>query len=80
MNPNALILAAAAIGMVVNTFAILGVAWRGGRLLGHMDGTIDRLSEEVRLLRVTRDEHATLLARAIQQLDDLEGRVTRAGF
>ena len=75
--PSMLILVAAGIGLVVNTLAILAVSWRGGRVMGSMTGTMAQLSEEVRLLRATRDDHATAIARAVQQLDDIERRVAR---
>lgn len=72
-----LLLGAAACGLIVNTMAVLGIAWKGGQLLGRMDQTMDGLSEEVRMLRITRDEHSTGLARAVAMLDGLESRINR---
>lgn len=76
MNVDLVILVAALVGLVVNTLAILTVAWRGGQIIGTMTSTMAQLSQEVHQLRVTRDEHSLLLARAIAQLDDVERRVT----
>jgi hypothetical protein len=73
MNPSAIILTAAIAGLLVNTLAVLAVAWRGGRTLGHIDGTLERLSGELSLLR----EHPAILARVVAQLENLENRVSR---
>ena len=77
MNQGLLILAAATLGLIVNTLAILAVAWRGGRVIGMMTSTLDQLSVEVRTLRETRNEHDRIIARTVVQLDDLERRVSR---
>lgn len=69
------VLAAAALGLIVNTLAVLAIAWRGGRLLGRMDQSMVTLSEEVRLLRVSGAETSSTMARTVAQLDGLERRV-----
>lgn len=66
-----------AIGFLVNTFAVLGIAWRGGRILGALETTMSSLSAEVTRLRTTRDDHTGILSRVVGQLDDLERRVGR---
>ena len=78
------ILGAAALGLIVNTLAVLGVAWRGGRFLGHIETTMGSLATEVAALRKSRDdhdhlshEHAKLLERVAVQVEHLEERVAR---
>ena len=65
------------IGFIVNTFAVLGIAWRGGRILGSLETTMTTLSSEVHALRKTRDDHMGILERVVGQLNDLERRVGR---
>lgn len=77
MNTSAIILAAATVGMVVNTAAVLGIAWRGGQFLGRLDRTMDVLGAEVGLLRVGRAEDSRILERTVAQLVSLERRVDR---
>lgn len=72
-SPSYVILIAAAVGLVVNTIAVLGVSWRGGRLLGHIDGTLERFAGELDGLR----DVPQVLARAVTQLENLEHRVRR---
>lgn len=72
MEPNNWIVAA---GLFVNSIAVLGIAWRGGRILGSLETTMGTLALEVRDLRTTRDDHMGILARVVGQLDDLERRV-----
>lgn len=74
MEPNGWL---AALGLFVNTFAVLAIAWRGGRILGSLETTMGTLSTEVHTLRATRDDHAGILSRVVGQLDDLERRVGR---
>ena len=70
MNPQiALILGLSG----VNLFAILGIVFKGGTLLGNFRD----LTKEVGELREHRDEHMKMLARTVAQLDALEGRVER---
>lgn len=71
------ILLAAAVGLVVNTLAILAVAWGGGRVLGKLETAVGILSDEVRSLRESRHEQSNLVQRAITTLDNLERRVER---
>jgi len=71
MNATAIIVLASAFGVIVNTIAVLGVAWRGGRLLGHIDGTLERFSAEL----ATVKDHPQILARITEQLNQLERRV-----
>ena len=75
---------AAAIGLLVNTLAVLGVAWRGGRLLGRMETSLETqtkntgdLTNELRLSRVASVEQAEILARMVAQVDAIEQRVGR---
>lgn len=77
MNPNAIILGSAAVGLIVNTLAIIGVAWKGGHLLGSMQGTmqqltlsVDGLTEEVKHLR---DENGELKERVASLESTREG-------
>lgn len=67
----------ATLGLIVNTLAVLTIAWRGGRILGSLETTMGTLSTEVHTLRETRDDHAGILSRVVGQLDDLERRVGR---
>jgi DNA-binding helix-hairpin-helix protein with protein kinase domain len=77
MQPNTLILGAAAVGLVVNTLAVLAVAWKGGYLLGQVESTLKELAKDGEVFRVWKDGHAELIARVVQQLDSLEARVKR---
>lgn len=77
MNASAVFLAAAAIGLVAQALAILAIIWRGGQLVGSINSTSSILTEEVKMLRVSRDEHAVLLARLGALLDGVERRVGR---
>ena len=74
-NISLIILAAAAIGLVVNTLAVLGVAWKGGHILGRLEASVNNLSTEVVTLRQRGHEHANVLTRVVAQLDGLEARV-----
>lgn len=71
MNPIWIILPSV-VGFVINTLAVLGFAWRGGRLLGHIDGTLERFASELANLR----DHPQILARVVAQLEALEHRVS----
>lgn len=62
-------------GLVVNTLAVLAIAWRGGHILGSLESTMGTLASEVGLLRKTRDDHMGILERVVGQLNDLERRV-----
>lgn len=75
MEPNALVIAGAVVALIINSLAVVGIGWRGGRILGHLETTMSTLSEEVHGLRATRDDHTGILARVVGQLDDLERRV-----
>ena len=50
MNPT-LVVIVAAIGLIVNTIAILGVAWKGGHILGRLEQAVSTLASEVGTLR-----------------------------
>lgn len=65
----------AIVGFILNTLALLGIAWAGGRILGKLETTMGSLSNEVHGLRTTRDEHIGILARVVGQLTALEQRV-----
>lgn len=75
-NLSIIILAAAAVGLIVNTLAVLGVAWKGGHILGKMETSVETLSDEVSKLRERRHDDANLLTRVVAQLDDIERRVS----
>jgi hypothetical protein len=75
--PPSLLLAVAIAGLCVHTIAIAAVIWRGGIMVGRVNTTLERLAEEIRGLRTTRDEHIGVLARVVGQLVALESRVTR---
>jgi hypothetical protein len=57
LNTSLLVVLAAAIGLIVNTITILGVAWRGGQLLGRLQQVVDTLGTEVTRLRDWRHDH-----------------------
>lgn len=63
------------LGLLLNVLALLTIAWRGGQLVGSVNGTIQTLSNEVTILRTTRDAHVGLLAQVVEQLDGIESRV-----
>lgn len=77
MNPNVLILGAAATGLIVNTLAIIAVAWRGGRLLGRMEGTLQQLTDSVNALATEVKDIAASHAEVKERLASLE--TTRDG-
>ena len=58
-------------GFVLNTFALLGIAWRGGRVLGRIDGTLERFAGDLEMVK----DHPVILARITEQLDNIERRV-----
>ena len=69
------IIVAAALGLIVNTLAVLGVAWAGGRLLGKLEKAVEVLGEEVRLSRIDRIDQGKVMERVVTSLDALEQRV-----
>lgn len=79
MTTSLVVILAAAIGLVVNTIAILGVAWKGGHLLGRLQTVVETLSGEVTKLREWRHESAGLETRLEfleRQMDEVrEGRL-----
>lgn len=75
MEPNALVIAGAVVALIINSLAVVGIGWRGGRILGSLETTMGTLSTEVHELRKTRDDHTGILARVVGQLDALEKRV-----
>lgn len=77
MNGNSIMVVTAALGFMVNVIAILGIAWKGGHVLGGIQEAVKRWSEETHLLRLALDVYAPTLARTVAQLDDLERRVQR---
>ena len=83
-NPNLVILLSAAIGLIVNTLAVVGVAWKGGHLLGQMQESLRQFSDDmgtlhadIITLRGQSVENAQLIARTVATLDALEERVHR---
>lgn len=84
MNTPVIILIAAAVGLVTNTIAVLGIAWKGGIVLGQMQqsllsvsGDMGGISEEMGKLGILQMETARTLERTSTRLDGLEGRVER---
>lgn len=75
MQPNGLVIAGAVVALIINSLAVVGIGWRGGRILGRLETTMDTLTKEVHELRATRDDHTGILARVVGQLEDLERRV-----
>ena len=73
MNPETLILAATVLGLFLNAIAVLGIAWRGGNILGRLDTTMEQLSADMVVLQ----SQAPLLYRVTAIVDELERRVTR---
>ena len=77
MSPNIIILGAAAAGLIVNTLAIIGIAWKGGRLLGHMEGTMKQLTDSVNTLAGEVKDLATASSDLKERVASLES--TRDG-
>lgn len=75
--PAWLFITVAVAGLVVNTMAILAIAWRGGYHLGRMSVAIENMAGEVRLLRTDTADHARLLATAVTQNEGVERRLSR---
>lgn len=73
MNPETLILAATVLGLFLNAIAVLGIAWRGGNILGRLDTTMEQLGADMLVLQ----SQAPLLYRVTAIVDELERRVTR---
>lgn len=61
----------------LNLFAILGVVWKGGNLLGGFRTSINGWGQEIEKLRTRSDHFAEVQQRTVAQLDALEGRVSR---
>lgn len=61
MNSNALVIAGAVLALIVNSLAVVGIGWRGGRILGKLETTMGTLTGEVHELRKTRDAHTLIL-------------------
>lgn len=61
MEPNGLVIAGAVLALIINSLAVVGIGWRGGRILGNLETTMGGLSTEVHELRVTRDAHTRIL-------------------
>jgi len=81
MSPDMLVVV---LGGAVNLVILLGVAWKGGLLLGGFQRSIEGWAEETRNLRKAADElrctvneHTEALARAMAILENLERRVAR---
>lgn len=73
MNTETVILAATVLGLFMNAVAVLGIAWRGGNILGRLDTTMEQLSADMVLLQ----SQAPLLYRVTAIVEELERRVTR---
>ena len=82
MDLSGVVLAAATVGLIVNTLTVLGVSWKGGHFMGDVNATLKHLFGEVRELRLSREEEmrqradtAQLMARVTYQVEQLEMRV-----
>lgn len=73
MKPETLILAATVLGLFLNAVAVLGIAWRGGNILGRLDTTMEQLSSDMVVLQ----SQAPLLYRVTAIVEELERRVMR---
>lgn len=73
MKPETLILAATVLGLFLNAVAVLGIAWRGGNILGRLDTTMEQLSSDMVVLQ----SQAPLLYRVTAIVEELERRVSR---
>lgn len=77
MNPSTVVIAAAGVGLVLNTLAVLGLAWRGGWALGQITTSLQNLANEVRLLRESKEEQTELVAGVVVQVRSHEVRLER---
>lgn len=73
MKPETIILAATVLGLFLNAVAVLGIAWRGGNILGRLDTTMEQLSSDMVVLQ----SQAPLLYRVTAIVEELERRVMR---
>ncbi len=72
MTPQSIIIAASVVGLLLNTFAIFGIAWRGGHLLGRLEERMESIVHEQSRVVGQVDELAKHVAELYR---DLEGRV-----
>lgn len=84
MNPPVIILIAASVGLVLNTIAVLGVAWKGGYVLGQMQSSLhtfssemDKALEELSQLGLMVGQNTANIERTTAHLDGLDQRVSR---
>lgn len=84
MTPSVIILIAASAGLIVNTLAVLGVAWKGGHVLGQMQeslraftGDVEQFGRQLGELGVQTIENSETIARTTAHLDQLDKRVGR---
>jgi hypothetical protein len=81
MTPQSIIIAASVVGLLLNTFAIFGIAWRGGRLLGRLEGSMENLThEQARLVEVVDElgeRFGALFEKLEARVGALEGRGRR---
>lgn len=79
MSTSLIVILAAAFGLVVNTIAILSVAWRGGHILGRLQQVVETLGTEVTRLRDWRHDQDNLEQRLIyleHEVEELRKRPT----
>lgn len=50
-SPSTVMLIATVLAAIVNTFAVLGIAWRGGRYVGQMAEAQRNIARSLELLR-----------------------------
>ncbi len=81
MNPQTIIIAGAVVGLLLNTFAIFGIAWRGGHLLGRLEERMESIvHEQMRVVGQVDDlaKHMADLYRDLEnRVGSLEGRGRR---
>lgn len=73
-----------ALAVTLNALALLGVVWRGASMVTTLTEHMKyqarhdiETEEEARELRESRDQHAQILARVVERLDQMDKRQDR---
>lgn len=81
MTPQSVIIAGAVVGILLNTFALFAIAWRGGHLLGRLEERMENIVKEQSRVVDQLDEMARHFAELFKDLESrvgaLEGRGRR---
>ena len=83
MNPETLILAATVLGLFLNAIAVLGIAWRGGNILGRLDTTMEQLSRgrtQVKEFQLTQTLDGRVPASISRMLDFADDKLITSCF